>query len=266
MTQFVWMIAAGGGTTLGALALVVWRTPSDRAFDLALAASAGIMLAATVIGLLPAAQASGTLFEVVSGVALGALVIAAADRLIPHLHARFTEGVPERDYAFVDDVEGPVPVGQLDDEDRRGILLTAAVALHNFPEGMAVGIAFAAGGDLGVALAIAVLVHNIPEGLAVGLPLRSAGLSLRRILGWTVLTGVAEIVGALLGYALGDLLAGILPFGLAFAAGAMLYVVIDELVPAAHSRGDQRSSLSFLAAFCVMALIMGLLGDFQKPF
>jgi zinc transporter, ZIP family len=263
------MVAAGGGTTLGVLVLLVWKTPSDRAFDLALAGSAGIMLAATVLGLLPAARAEGSVAAVVVGLALGSAVIAVADRLVPHIHARFAErDRDERDHDRFTGQDAAHPAGgapRLSEASHRGVLLAAAIALHNFPEGMAVGIAFAAGGELGVALALAILVHNVPEGLAVALPLRAMGQGMGRTIWLTAATGLVEIAGALCGYALGSLGETLLPWGLSFAAGAMLYVVVDELVPAAHVRGEQRSSLTFLAAFCAMAIVMLTLGDLQRP-
>lgn len=262
----IWVVAAGGGTTLGALVLLLWRRPSDRAFDLSLGASAGIMLAATVLGLLPAAADAGAFWKVALGFALGAMTIAAGDRWLPHWHARFQEGQQRDDVAHftdADDAELPVdPADSPEHEARhRAMLLAGAISLHNFPEGMAVGIAFAAGGtDLGTALALAILVHNIPEGLAVALPMRAMGMSVRRSIAWTTVTGLVEIAGALVAYLLGSQIEGLLPWGLAFAAGAMLYVVIDEMIPAAHTRGEQRASLTFLLAFLAMAGVMELIG------
>jgi ZIP family zinc transporter len=259
-STLIWSLAAGCGTTLGALLLVVWRRPSDRAYDLALSAGAGIMLAATVLGLLPAARAAGSFLEVAAGFALGAIFVAYLDHALPHWHARFQEGRSGDDEAHFTDADD-AELGELDDQRRRAILLTSAISLHNLPEGMAVGAAFAAGGDeLGVALAIAILVHNIPEGLAVALPIRAGGSSRRRAIAWTTLTGLVEVVGALAAYAIGTAVDGLLPWGLAFAGGAMLYVVIDEMIPAAHTRGEQRASLVFLAAFLGMAVILELLG------
>jgi zinc transporter, ZIP family len=258
----LWCIAAGGGTSLGAVLLSVWQRPSDRAYDLALGASAGIMLAATVLGLLPAALAAGSFTQVAIGFAAGVVLVAWLDTRIPHWHARFREGRATDDRArFIDDEDAGV--AELADPHRRTLLLAGAISLHNFPEGMAVGMAFAGGGtELGVALAIAIFVHNVPEGLAVGMPMRAMGMSLPRAVGWTTVTGLVEIAGALLAYAIGSSLEGLLPWGLALAAGAMLYVVIDEMIPAAHTRGEQRASLVFLLAFLGMAAVIEVLGGF----
>jgi zinc transporter, ZIP family len=262
MAPILWCVAAGGGTSLGALLLTVWHRPSDRAYDLALGASAGIMLAATVLGLLPAAASAGSFAKLAVGFSAGVLLVAWLDRVLPHWHARFREGRSDDDRArFVD--EDDAGLRRLGERRHQTLLLTGAISLHNFPEGMAVGVAFAGGGtELGVALAIAIFVHNVPEGLAVGLPMRATGMSLPRTVGWTTATGLIEIAGALLAYAVGSNVSGLLPWGLAFAAGAMLYVVIDELIPAAHTRGEQHASIVFLAAFLGMATIIELLGGF----
>jgi len=266
MGPILWCVAAGGGTTLGALLLTVWRRPSDRAYDLALGASAGIMLAATVLGLLPAAAEAGTFWQLAVGFVGGVALVAWLDNVLPHWHARFREGRAEVDRArFVDadDAEIAEAPEEFSEPQRRAFLLAGAISLHNFPEGMAVGIAFAGGGtELGIALAIAILVHNIPEGLAVGLPMRVMGMGLGRMVGWTTVTGLVEIAGALLAYAVGTSVEGLLPWGLAFAAGAMLYVVVDEMIPAAHTRGEQRASVVFLTAFLAMTAIIELLGGF----
>jgi ZIP family zinc transporter len=262
MGPILWCIAAGGGTSVGALLLTVWQRPSDRAYDLALGASAGIMLAATVLGLLPTALDAGSLLQVAVGFAAGVALVAWLDKALPHWHARFMEGRATDDRARFIDAED-AEVSQLGEPERRTLLLTGAISLHNFPEGMAVGIAFAAGGtELGIALAIAIFVHNIPEGLAVGMPMRAMGMSMPKALWWTTVTGLVEIAGALLAYALGTSVEGLLPWGLALAAGAMLYVVIDEMIPAAHTRGEQTASLVFLLAFLGMAAIIDLLGGF----
>ncbi len=262
MGPVLWCVAAGGGTTLGALLLAVWRRPSDRAYDLSLSAGAGIMLAATVLGLIPAAFDAGGFGSVALGFAGGVVLVAWLDRVLPHWHARFAEGRRGDDRArYVDADDAGLP--DRPERVRQALLLAGAISLHNFPEGMAVGIAFAGGGDeLGVALALAILVHNVPEGLAVALPMRSMGMGVRRTAAWTTVTGLIEVAGALLAYAIGSSVEGLLPWGLAFAAGAMLYVVIDEMVPAAHTRGEQRASLVFLGAFLAMTAVIETLGGF----
>jgi len=247
MGPVLWCVAAGGGTSLGALLLAGWRAPSAAVYALSLAGAAGIMLAATVLGLVPAALEAGSFAQVALGFAAGVLVIAVLDARLPALQARL-----QRDAAS--------PAG---DDQRRAFLLTGAISLHNLPEGAAVGIAFAGGGtELGIALALAILAHNIPEGLAVALPMRAMGMGMGKTIWWTTVTGLIEVAGALIAYFVGTSIEGLLPWGLAFAAGAMMYVVVDEMVPAAHARQGERATVAFLGAFLAMAAVIELLGGF----
>jgi ZIP family zinc transporter len=140
---------------------------------------------------------------------------------------------------------------------RRATLLLSALTIHNVPEGLAVGVAFAAGGpELGLPLAIAIGVQNVPEGFAAAAPLVPAGSSPRAAAGVAALTGAVEPPAALLAYAAFELAGALLAGALAFAAGAMLYVVVDELVPESHGHGhEMAASLALIVGF---ALMMGL--------
>lgn len=130
----------------------------------------------------------------------------------------------------------------------------AAMTLHNIPEGMAVGVAFAAGGaEFGIPLAIAIMLHNIPEGFAVAAPLYGTGRSPKRIALMAGATGLVEIPAAFLAFALFSVVDSLMVFGLAFAAGAMLYVTVDELIPAAMQRGNERvASLCCAGGFILL--------------
>lgn len=236
----VLIVASGLCTGIGALFLLVFRRPSDRLLDTLLGFTAGVMLAATVFSLLVPALDEGSIGEVILGVALGAAVLFALDEIVPHAHARFTEH------------------GHLAMEEReareRGTLLLAALTIHNIPEGMAVGIAFAAGGpELGAPLAIAIGIQNAPEGFAAGAPLLKAGTAVGSAALIAFATGLVEPPAAFISYFAFDLAAPLLAGGLAFAAGAMLYVVVDELIPEAQSRGYEReATLALIAGFLVM--------------
>lgn len=232
-----WILAAGAATGVGGLALLAFPRPSDRLMDGLLGFTAGVMLAATAFSLLVPALDLGTLGEVLAGFALGALAFALVDLLVPHVHARFAEtGRP------------------IDAAGERAVLLLSALTIHNVPEGLAVGVAFAAGGpELGVPLAIAIGIQNVPEGFAAAAPLIPAGASRRTAVGFAALTGAVEPPSALAAFAAFELAGALLPLGLAFAAGAMLYVIVDELVPESHARGNQRvATLSLMAGFALM--------------
>lgn len=243
MHQYLWMLASGAGTTLGALILIFWKNP-PKSISIALSGSAGVMLAATMIGLIPAALDYHNYLLVVIGISVGVVGMAFLDKNIPHLHPSFKE---EPSSSLTNMSLGA------------SMLIIIAITLHNIPEGMAVGISFSEGQTIGVPLAIAMLIHNIPEGLVVALPLLAMNVKLPKVIFWTTLTGLLEVIAAFAAYWLGSGIESIVPFGLAFAAGAMLYVVIDEMIPAAHLESGQKSSIIFLFSFIFMMSLMQLL-------
>jgi ZIP family zinc transporter len=237
------LIVPGLATGLGGLAVFVFRRPSERTLDALLGFTAGVMLAATAFSLLVPALDRGSLGQVLVGFVLGAGVIAALDRFVPHAHTRFRE-------------RGRPAAEELAARDR-AVLLLSALTIHNLPEGLAVGVAFAAGGpELGLPLAIAIGIQNIPEGFAAAAPLLPAGSSPRAAATVAALTGVVEPPAAIAAFLTFELSGAVLAAALAFAAGAMLYVVVDELVPESHGHGHERAaSLALLGGF---ALMMGL--------
>jgi len=165
------------------------------------------------------------------------------DRLIPHVH-------------FVAGAEGPSSAL------RRIWLLILAITLHNFPEGLAVGVGFGSG-DMATAmvLAMAIALQNMPEGLAVALPLVREGYSRGRALWYATLSGLAEPIAGLFGVVAVTIARPILPFGMAFAAGAMLFVVSDEIIPETHRRGYEREgTFGVVVGFLVMMLLDNLFG------
>ena len=241
-----WILAAGAATAIGGLWLLVMPRPSELLLDVLLGFTAGVMLAATVFSLLVPALDLGGLAEVLAGFAAGGLILLGLDAVVPHVHPRFAEG------------------GRMEDrEARRAVLLLSALTIHNIPEGLAVGVAFAAGGsELGVPIALAIGIQNIPEGFAAGAPLFAGGAS-RRTAAWVAAaTGVVEPPAALVAFAAFELVNGLLPLGLAFAAGAMLYVIVDELVPESHARGHERpASVALLAGFALMLALDNAFGS-----
>jgi ZIP family zinc transporter len=244
----LWILAAGLATAIGGLALLLLPRASQRGLDVLLGFTAGIMLAATAFSLLVPALDLGALWEVVLGFALGGGVLAVADRFVPHLHLRFLE----RHHG---DVAGRKTA------ERAGLLISA-LTIHNIPEGMAVGVAFAAGGsDLGVPIALAIGIQNIPEGFAAGAPLIETGVSKRGAALVAALTGLVEPPAAFAALAAFEFASALLPAGLAFAAGAMLYVVADELIPESHARGHEReATVALLGGFILMMVLDNAFG------
>ncbi|MCX7897511.1 MAG: ZIP family metal transporter [Rhodocyclaceae bacterium] len=239
-------------TTTGALPALILRRLSTLAEDVLLGAAAGMMLAASFFSLLAPALAAAQRIEattalavawVVAGLALGALLMLGLDHFIPHEH----------------DKSGPC--GPAHERCPRLLLFVFAIALHNLPEGLAVGVGFArADFEVGLPLALAIAVQNIPEGLAVAIALQGAGLSP----GWSVsiaaATGLMEPLGALLGFWLTGGFLAAYPLGLALAAGAMIFVVSHEVIPETHRNGHQTpATLGLLAGFALMLVLDQLL-------
>lgn len=219
--------------------------------------AAGVMIAASVWSLLiPAmdlaeARGQGVLLPVGGGFVLGGLFLLALDRLLPHLHigSEEAEGLPAH--------------------WRRTTMIVLAVTLHNIPEGMAVGLSFsvaaqdAAPGTLAAAMALAIGMglQNFPEGAAVSLPMRSQGVSKGRAFLCGAASGVVEPVFGLLTVLIAGSVAGVMPWILSFAAGAMIYVVVEELIPEAQlGEHSHAGTASVMAGFLIMMLLDVMLG------
>jgi ZIP family zinc transporter len=221
-------LLAGVATGLGALPIFVKEDFSRRTLDIMLGIAAGVMLAASSFSLLvPALDEYVTdWIEVITvvgfGFVLGGLFVHVADKYIPHAH--FEKGV-----------EGPSSTMA------RVWLLVLAITIHNFPEGLAVGVSFGTGDIVtGTSVAVAIGLQNIPEGLAVAAPLVREGYSRKYAAGLALVTGLVEPIGGLLGVSIVFVAVALLPYGLAFAAGAMIFVVGDEMVPESHAGGNAR--------------------------
>lgn len=245
---FFGSLVAGLGTAVGAAGVFGLRGLSQRAEDILLASAAGVMLAASFFSLIAPGLAAGAArgapmwqasLMVIFGIALGAVMLSLVHRYAPHEH-------------FVKGREGP-EVERLS----RIWLFVIAIALHNFPEGMAVGVAFA-GGELtaGLPLAIGIGLHNIPEGLAVAMALRSVGYPMWTAFWISVGTGLVQPVGGLLGATTIWAAEPLMPITLGFAAGAMLYIISHEIIPETHRSGHAtRATFALLAGFAAMMFL-----------
>ncbi len=233
---------------LGALLIYAWRRPSEGVVDTGLGFAAGVMLAASFTSLLLPGIEYGGLGPVLLGLALGVLFMDRADHLVPHFHQRFL--------GYEGTASGAVGV-------RVGLLLILAIAIHNVPEGFAVGVGFGSGEvGQGLALMLGIGLQNFPEGLASA----AAALALGRGRLWFaaytgIRAGLVELPAALLGALLVAWVAPLLPYAMGFAAGAMLYVVIDEVVPETHRKGYGRwATLATMVGAGVMLTLDVLLG------
>ncbi|WP_411964514.1 ZIP family metal transporter [Haloferax sp. YSMS24] len=230
-----------GFNLLGASLVFVWRNPSERALNTALGFAAGVMLAASFTSLIiPGIEtySNGNPIPVLVGVALGALFLDRSDMLVPHAHYLLS-GRRRPDAA------NPSDKSPVDDERLAGVVLfILAITLHNMPEGLAVGVGFGSG-DLSTAipLMLAIGIQNIPEGLAVSVAAINAGLDRRFYAAFAgIRSGVVEIPLALLGAYAVQTVSALLPYAMGFAAGAMLFVISDEIIPETHTKGLERTA------------------------
>jgi ZIP family zinc transporter len=209
--------------------------------DTMLGFAAGVMIAASAFSLIVPALAHGGLWITVCGMVIGCVFLALLDRFIPHVH--FVRG-PEGGASSL----------------RRVWLLVLAITIHNFPEGLSVGVSFGLENIRnGILLATAIGLQNMPEGLAVALPLIREGYTRRRSVAYATLSGLVEPLAGLLGVVVVSWAAVLLPFGLAFAAGAMLYVVFDEMIPESHSRGHhEEATFGGMVGFLIMMALDNL--------
>lgn len=246
-TLFTW-----GMTALGASFVFFAREPNRRLRDGMLGFAAGVMIAASYWSLLaPAIEMSeGRLrwMPAVVGFMIGSLFIWAIDKLAPHLHL----GLP------LEEAEG------VKTSLHRSVLLVLAITLHNIPEGLAVGVAFGAAREGmssatlsgAAALALGIGIQNFPEGLAVSMPLRGEGLSKLKSFHYGQLSAVVEPAAAVIGAAAVTAFRPLLPYALAFAAGAMIFVVIEEVIPESQREGNtDLATMGALSGFAVMMML-----------
>jgi ZIP family zinc transporter len=248
-TLFTW-----GFTATGAALVFVLRKENRWLLDVMLGFTAGVMLAASFWSLLaPAiemAEISGIpgWLPAAVGLALGAVSLRLTDRVLPHVHL----------FLPVDQAEG------IHTRWRRTTLLVLAITMHNIPEGLAVGVAFGAAAQglpavtaLGaVALALGIGIQNLPEGLAVSMSLRREGVSAWRSFWYGQLSGIVEPLAGVAGAAAVVIWRPLLPYTMAFAAGAMIFVVIEEVVPEAQSSGN--ADAATMGAICGFIVMMAL--------
>ena len=240
-------------TALGALPALFVRRISARWEDVMLGFGAGVMAAAACFWMIVPGVAAATDIVgnkpagaaiVAVGLVLGALFLLLADKAVPHEHPSAGRHGP--DWMHL----------------RRVWLMVFAIALHNFPEGMAIGVGFS-GGDaaVGIPLAVAIAIQDIPEGLVVAVALRTVAYAPWQAAAAGALTGLAEPLGAIVGVALTSGIAVLYPAGLGFAAGAMIWVVSHEIIPETHRKGhEQAATLGVIGGFVVMMMLDTALG------
>jgi len=245
---FIGSLVAGLMTAVGAIPVLFGKTPSRQFRDMSLGFAAGVMLSASFFSLIiPALDAAEIRFGdgaipagiVVIAILFGMAAVAVLNEILPHEH--FSTGR-----------EGPEAASL-----RRVWLFIVAITIHNFPEGLAVGVGFGADGlQGGLPLAIGIGLQNAPEGLAVAIALLGEGYNKWRAWGIAALTGLVEPIGGIIGAGIISFSQPLLPWGLAFAAGAMLYVISHEIIPETHRSGHQNKATLGLAIGLVIMLFL----------
>ena len=253
-TTFTWLVTASG-----AALVFLFKEMSRKVLDGMLGFTGGVMMAASYWSLLAPAiemsEAQGKIPWLAPGIGFlaGALFLYGLDKLIPHLHINFNRN----------EAEG------IKTDWKSTTLLVLAITLHNIPEGLAVGVAFGAaaagvdGASIGaaVALAIGIGLQNFPEGMAVSFPLRRQGVSKRKSFFYGQLSAIVEPVAGVVGAATVMIMQPFLPYALAFAAGAMIYVVIEEVVPETQrANNTDVATLGFIGGFVIMMTLDVALG------
>lgn len=253
-TLFTWLL-----TALGAAMVFIGREPNRKLLDFNLAFAGGVMIAASYWSLLAPAiemsegKALPSWVPPAVGFLMGGMFLRLIDYLLPHLHLNLP----------MQEAEG------VHTSWRRSTLLVLAITLHNFPEGLAVGVAFGAVASnlpsatmaSAVALALGIGIQNFPEGFAVSMPLRREGVSRMKSFMMGQASGMVEPVAGVLGASIVLLAQAFLPYALAFAAGAMIYVVVEEVIPESQSGGNgDLATMGVMLGFTVMMILDVALG------
>jgi len=248
LAGFLASLIAGLATVVGAFPILLPINLTQRVQAIMLGFGGGVMLAATAFSLIvPGTEAAiaqgasqiGAALLMAVGVLLGGVFLILTNKYLPHEHfSKGSEGVNPQNL-------------------RRIWLFIFAITIHNFPEGLAVGVNFGAGDPAnGIPLAIGIGLQNIPEGLVVAMSLVAEKYSAMYALGITLLTGLVEPIGGLIGAAVVAIAQPILPLGMAFAAGAMLFVISGEIIPESHRQGqEQEATIGVMVGFVVMMLL-----------
>jgi zinc transporter, ZIP family len=260
----------GLATGLGVIPFFFWPSIPRRVYDAILGMGAGLMISAATIGLLATAIERvrhdgkldvGILIQVVMGFTIGVLLLSLMERFIPHQHARGHREHISHDHHGA--TESTHPHEHLHGEVvRKGLLISGAMTIHRIPEGFAIGAGFAEGKlhTLGWVLAVAVTFQNICEGTVMGAPLRHAGMSRLRSFLLVSATGLVVPLAALVGYFAGTNIEGALPFFLALAAGALISLIFNEIIPETHSHGNEMEATAGLIVGFIVVLVVTSLG------
>jgi ZIP family zinc transporter len=267
-------LIAGMGTGLGGL-IAVLAKPSRKLFGFLMGITSGVMISLAFLELVNEAWQMAGYVTATVGFGLGAGFMLAVDYFAPHI--RFGEreirgGDCDEIADEAEKLHGRVRrqrMGLRFRQDRKvnpaliksGLLIAVGIAIHNLPEGFAVGAGFSRSTEFGLFIAVAILLHNIPEGMATALPLCEGGMLRRDALWASILSGMVEPLGALLAVGFLELFGGLLPGALAFAGGVMVFITLDELIPAAREHGHHHmTAMGIILGAMFVFVLSGLFG------
>ena len=206
------------GTTIGGILGVVIKKQSNKFLSFILALASGLMMAVICFDLIPEALEISNILEVIIGVILGIIAMIFCDLLV--------------DKKFSNKIQVNNKQSKL---LKTGMIVSIGLAIHNFPEGLAIGSGFESSLKLGLSLAIAICLHDVPEGISMSIPMKNGGMNPFKVIFYVILSGVTTGIGAFFGAIIGSISEQVISVCLSFAAGAMLYIVSGELIPESNS-------------------------------
>ena len=229
------------GTTLGGIIGVTFKKPSDRFLSFILSFAAGLMTSIVSFDLIPEALKISGILSTIIGIIIGVICMIICNIVVNNKFNRRNSN-------------------QINESNKRellraGIVTSIGLAIHNFPEGLAIGSGFGASLTLGYSLAIAICIHDIPEGMAMSIPMKNGGISSKKVILYVILSGVTTGIGAFIGKIIGGISETVIAMCLAFAAGAMLYIVSGELVPESNKMHKGSSATIGM----IVGFLLGLL-------
>lgn len=217
-TTILGLIFGTLGTTLGGIIGVTIKTNSNKFLSFILEFAAGLMVAIVCFELIPEAMEVSSIFTVIIGIIIGVIIMIFCDNLVNYKYNK----------------RKVIKTGSLNSLAKTGIIVGIGLAIHNFPEGLAIGSGFSASAKLGITLAIAIALHDVPEGISMAVPMRNGGMRAYKVVLYTFLSGVTTGIGAFFGVLIGTISEQLISICLGFAAGAMLYISAGELIPESH--------------------------------
>ena len=238
------------GTTIGGLIGVFSKRNSNKFLSFVLAFASGLMLAVICFDLIPDSIEISSVYVTILGIILGIIIMVACDNIVQNIFNKkdsyTAKNCSRKNKKTID-------VGLL----KTGIIVSIGLALHNIPEGLAIGSGFDSSTSLGLSLAIAICLHDVPEGISMAVPMKNGGMNPIKVMLYVILSGIATGFGALIGALVGNISKQIIAVCLSFAAGAMLYIVTGELIPEANKLYKGRiTALGNMLGFIIGLLAM----------